>query len=432
MIFSVSSPTNAVIGVSISGLTLQNANNAGYGGAISAGNYVALSVANDVFNGNSAYEGGAIYAANFGTLTVSQCTFTSNSTVGFGGAIFAGAPASISNSTFSGNSSNWGGAIYNAAYGTTQPAPGTIEGAVFSGNSAAGGGGAIYTISPLTIAQTSFTGNSAQEGGAIYESYSALGLSHVTLSENSASENGGGIEAESSNVSISASTIAGNSAGMNGGGIQSSGTLAVGDSTISGNTAQTNGGGISNSYGFAALTNYTVSGNSAQSFGGGIQSNQVLEIAFTTFSGNSATGGATGGGALYSQDYQLGLKNSIFANSGAGMNCTINSLEAADQGYNLSDDTSCAPALIAPTDKNNVPAGLSPGGLANNGGPTQTIALLPSSPAIRAIPAASCLDSEQMMVVTDQRGMLRLDPAQRCDIGAYQFSRSRGLLLGRD
>ena len=66
MIFSVASPTNAVIGVSISGLTLRNANNAGYGGAISAGNYVALNVANDVFNGNSAYEGRAINAQTLG------------------------------------------------------------------------------------------------------------------------------------------------------------------------------------------------------------------------------------------------------------------------------------------------------------------------------------------------------------------------------
>jgi hypothetical protein len=40
---------------------------------------------------------------------------------------------------------------------------------------------------------------------------------------------------------------------------------------------------------------------------------------------------------------------------------------------------------------------LDPGGLQNNGGPTQTIALLSTSPAIDHIPASTC-------PATDQRG----------------------------
>jgi hypothetical protein len=53
--------------------------------------------------------------------------------------------------------------------------------------------------------------------------------------------------------------------------------------------------------------------------------------------------------------------------------------------------------------------------LQNNGGPTQTIALLNGSPAIDHIPAASC-------PATDQRGMTRPDdPSEStCDIGAYE------------
>jgi hypothetical protein len=47
--------------------------------------------------------------------------------------------------------------------------------------------------------------------------------------------------------------------------------------------------------------------------------------------------------------------------------------------------------------------------LADNGGPTQTEALLPGSPAIAA--ATNCPE-------TDQRGFSR--PTGRCDIGAYE------------
>jgi len=121
------------------------------------------------------------------------------------------------------------------------------------------------------------------------------------------------------------------------------------------------------------------------------------------------------------------LRNTIFANSAAGQNCQIQFVPAVqDQGYSLSDDSSCAAVLSAATDQNKVPAGLSPSGLRNNGGPTATIALLPSSPAVGAIPIASCVDSEQMVVATDQRGMLRLNPRQRCDIGAYELVRAYG------
>ena len=52
------------------------------------------------------------------------------------------------------------------------------------------------------------------------------------------------------------------------------------------------------------------------------------------------------------------------------------------------------------------------GPLADNGGPTQTHALLDDSPAINAGDAASC-------PLTDQRGQKRSDG--KCDIGAYEF-----------
>jgi hypothetical protein len=55
-------------------------------------------------------------------------------------------------------------------------------------------------------------------------------------------------------------------------------------------------------------------------------------------------------------------------------------------------------------------------GLANNGGPTRTRALLFGSPAIDAGDTVAC-------PATDQRGVARPDiPATACDIGAFEFS----------
>jgi hypothetical protein len=63
--------------------------------------------------------------------------------------------------------------------------------------------------------------------------------------------------------------------------------------------------------------------------------------------------------------------------------------------------------------------------LAYNGGPTQTHALLPGSPAIDA-GGPDCLDTTGAPLPTDQRGQPRLvdgngDGAAACDIGAFEF-----------
>ena len=64
------------------------------------------------------------------------------------------------------------------------------------------------------------------------------------------------------------------------------------------------------------------------------------------------------------------------------------------------------------------------GPLANNGGPTQTHALVVGSPAIDAGNPNGCLDNAGMLLPTDQRGFARHvdannDGTVRCDIRAY-------------
>jgi hypothetical protein len=64
------------------------------------------------------------------------------------------------------------------------------------------------------------------------------------------------------------------------------------------------------------------------------------------------------------------------------------------------------------------------GPLANNGGTTQTHALLPGSPAIDAGSSGGCRDNVGAQLATDQRGFPRPalgGSALRCDIGAFEY-----------
>ena len=62
------------------------------------------------------------------------------------------------------------------------------------------------------------------------------------------------------------------------------------------------------------------------------------------------------------------------------------------------------------------------GPLANNGGSTQTHALLTGSPAIDAGNAGGCTDNLGAILTTDQRGFHR-PIGSHCDIGAFELQR---------
>ena len=328
---------------------------------------------------------------------------------------------SISGLTIQNGSANAGGGILNQ--GTL-----TLSNCALIGNSAGGGaGGAIFNgrpspgfdaagsqnAAPLTINNCTLSGNSAGIGGAIYNQLIALTLSGSTLSGNSASA-GGGIY-NFGTVTISNSTLSGNSASGGGGGIYTSGTLTISSSTLSGNSGGA-GGGIDNSFGTLTLGNSTLSGNSATINGGGIYNQSgTLTLSDGTLSGNSSPVG----GAIYSSGSPQ-LKNTILANSASGGNCSVASGTLTSLGYNLSDDTTCATFFNQPGDMNSTGAGLDPAGLNSNGGPTQTIALLPASPAVDAIPVSACTDVAGSPVTTDQRGAAR-PQGRACDIGAFEL-----------
>jgi hypothetical protein len=157
---------------------------------------------------------------------------------------------------------------------------------------------------------------------------------------------------------------------LSGGGIfnDAGGTLTVSNSTISGNTSQNNsGGGIAN-------------------FGN-------LNVSYSTLTGNTAF---NGGGIFNNGAAPFTLANSIVAGNSAATNTNIGGTIGLNIANVIDVDAKLAP-------------------LANNGGPTQTHALLYGSPALNA-------GNNAATPATDQRGLTR--PVGISDIGAFEVQSS--------
>ncbi len=400
--------------VSINGLTITGGKATDGGGVQNA---QTLTLANDVITANAAtLDGGGVY--NSGTLTVTGCTISLNtvpptaSTSGGGGLFNANkATVSLTGTTVSGNKAGNGGGIESqgvlTASGLTVsnnaadlPSP-NGGGLAVANSSGHGGAGPVST----TVSNSVFSGNTATNGfgGAI--SWAGQGtLTGLTVMGNSA-KNGGGI---SGFDTLSNSTVANNTATSDGGGLYGQiflGGLASTGDTFSGNMAAT-GGGIYMSGGLA-LTNATVAGNTATAGGGGIAISGSLSLTQVTVEGNTAP---SGGGVLAISSSSLLLTNSIIAGS-TGPDVTTAG-PVTTQGGNLVQDGSVTGASVI-----NANPLLSP--LGNYGGPTQTTALLPGSPAIDAGVNAYAVDASGNPLTTDQRGLPRIFNGA-VDIGAFE------------
>ncbi len=328
-----------------------------------------------------------------------------------GGAIYSRESLTVRDSLITGSSANYGGGIYSRNYGTT-----TIQGSVLSGNTASLNGGGVYAhnggTGTLTIQNSTLSGNSARYGGGIsLHNAGTTTLQDNTLSGNTAYNNGGGIYAKlfpSTTTTIQNSTLSGNSA-SSGGGIyaENYGTATIQNSTLSKNSASYAGGifARTKSGGTTTIQNSTVSGNSSSNTGGGIVSlnNGTTNLASSIVAGNSAT--------VYAPD----LKSTVFS----GTVTVTSSL--------IGDNTGAGPSLQEaqpPTPDGNGnfiggPIGgvIDPllGLLANNGGPTLTMALLPHSPALNR-------GANPTGLPTDQRGGAFVRVAGgRADMGAYEY-----------
>jgi CSLREA domain-containing protein len=219
-------------------------------------------------------------------------------------------------------------------------------------------GGGILNLGTLTVTNSSFNGNSATDrGGGIFN-------------------NGA--------LNVTNSTLFSNTAGSDGSGIYNQGTLNATNSTLFSNTAGSYGGGIENSGSSAILTmtNSTLSGNSATDYGSGLDNTSAIATFYNTL---------------------------VSGNGGGGTDCASDGILTAD-GYNLDSDGTCNEATQRTTEQ------IKLGPLADNGGATWTMALLPGSAAIDAGDNAVC-------PATDQRGVMR-PQLRQCDVGAFEATRA--------
>ena len=274
------------------------------------------------------------------------------------------------------------------------------------------------SLSSVELVGMTITGGSSSLGGGI-RSREDLTVTDSAISGNTASDFGGGIYNDMfGTLTVSNSVISGNSVtAVGGGGILNSGTATVSNSTITGNSAAS-GGGLFN-FGTATVSNSTISGNSAAGDGGGI------------------IGGGVGGG-IYNFDGSVTVTNTIVAGNlgSAGRPGDIEGSPAVESAsaFNLIGNDFTSGGLTDGTNGNIVGVdwttvlendGTNPT-LADNGGLTQTIALLPTGPAVDAgDPAAAAglggipeFDQRgpQFTRVSDGNG----NSTRRLDIGAFE------------
>ena len=326
-------------------------------------------------NGNSSTLGGGIL--NDGTLTLSDSSVTGN--------VVAGA-------------NDWGGGIYNS--GTMSIVRSDISGNMTGNHNAYGGG--IMNQGEMTITDSTISGNATYGGSSPFSPGFGGGIFTTTLHVGD-------------ELRIQNSTISGNSAAV-GGGIHKTGAPLIAiNSTISGNFSAGDGGGIYASAGTTSLFNVTITQNTANSdevgvgIGGGITSAAGATVIFlNSIIAQNEFVVVTQGGNLLKLDDCAGTLTSL----------SINNIMGAD-----GDGVDTSHCTVGGTYTAADPA-LGP--LQDNGGPTQTHALLAGSPAIDAGTSGGCTDDLSTTITQDQRGIARpqdgdANHVAKCDIGAYEL-----------
>ncbi|HET6976980.1 MAG TPA: Ig-like domain repeat protein [Pyrinomonadaceae bacterium] len=378
------------------------------------------------FSGGSGVEGGGI--RNLGQLVMSDVRVIGNQSGnggtaislpgngGAGGGIYnEGSVLTMTNSVVSGNRSGDGGG-----------------GGTGSGGGRGGEGAGIYTRNNSTTTLTNVVisnntgglstvrgGFGGMAGGIYIAAPATVIMNTCVVSNNTAGDAtgvdstpafAGGIYTEGL-LTITNSTISGNSSKIFGGGIMNRGgaVIRLTNSTLSGNSA-IEGGAINNDInGFIFLTNCTITNNSAQRAPGIITFTETVEVRNTIIAGNDNPDVA---GRFISRGNNLiGSLNDNAIVTTSGFTNGVNNDQVGTVASPLN------PWL---------------GPLANNGGPTQTHALLSNSTALDAgnncVLDNSCSPAVGVSVTTDQRGAgfaRAADSAdanltQTVDIGAFE------------
>ena len=396
---------NAVLDVfTISGGNANGAEPHNYGGGMynSGGSPVLTNV---TFTENSATDYGSGMYNVGGNPKLTNVTFTKNLATKYGGGMYNdyGSPT-LASVTFSGNTASNGGGVFN-----TSSSP-MLTDVTFTKNSATVGGGMSNESSNPTLTNVTFSGNKASNGGGMVNNFSGPTLTNVTFTENRASAFGGGMVNWSSSPTLTNVTLTKNSAVVGGGmSNQSSSSPTLTNVTFTDNSATYSGGGMDNDSSGPTLTNVTFTENSATYYGGGMVNwSSSPTLTNVTFSGNMALEG----GGMSNDSSSPTLTNAIvWGNTPAldqiknvtdsHLTVTYSDIEGGFDGDgNINDDPHLGP-------------------LADNGGFTQTLALLSGSPAIDTANPAFCPTYDQRYYARPIDG--DGDGSAICDMGAYEY-----------
>jgi hypothetical protein len=298
-----------VTGTVISNNSALAADNFG-GGIGNAGNGVVTILSSVIENNFSAGQGGGFGDENNqGTLVVQNSRFLNNSAFGNGGGIQEGGPAT------------------------------TITNSVLVGNSSQADGGGLFVAGTATVTNTRFSENEANNGGAIEDQAASLSVTASLFETNRAvgsnggmGGNGGGIDAMTgvTSLTVSNSLFLNNAAvnanaNLGGGGIlQLVGNLTVTNSEFTGNTTSTNGGGVNFGGTTATITGSTFNNNQAARGGafffagaGTLAKGTASTLSNDTFVANTS---GTDGGAItaFASGDLVFLNDTINANTTGG------------------------------------------------------------------------------------------------------------------
>jgi hypothetical protein len=344
--------------------------------------------------------------------------------VGAGGGLAVSGTISLTNTTIEGNEALGGPGGNGADGNSTNPAGGT------GGAGGAGqGGGLSFGDGSLTADSTTLSTNLAMggaggNGGAGFFAGPIGSVSGGNGGDGGAAA-GGGLASEiapsppeiaehfGDSIVLSNSTVADNTTIGGGGGTGGTGPAPG----TGGDGGSSEGGGIvANLAGTTTISNSTVAFNRAAMSHGGASAMVYWGA------GNPGIDQVGDGGGLYHKFGFVSVISSIFGDNTAegGSNVDISGdfhialhvLLANNTGSNLAAGLPDANGNLVGTAFHPLDPRLQP--LGNYGGPTQTIALYPDSPAIGA-----GLNPDQL--ATDQRGLVSRTVQGATDIGAFEL-----------
>jgi hypothetical protein len=326
--------------------------------------------------------GGAI--DNRGALTLDLCTMAGNSATGgasagdpqgalgaegSGGAIFNEGTLTITRTTLCNNTASGG----HGGQGWATSDPNNMNGFP-GGDGGAARGAAICNLGSVWVGASTFASN-VVAGGA-----------------------GGGGGGGRQYMDIGGNGSGGGSGGSGlGGALFNGGTAAMVNCTIAFNAGNGGPGGAGGSGGSPSVTgSWGAAGGGGGPGVGGIEGQCNLTNCTVAWSvGTGGTGGAGGAGFVWYGQGGSGAQGGDGSASGTSGGAMVNTLMASNAPAGV--DTFADPML---------------GPLADNGGPTWTMALLPGSPAIDAADTASAPPTDQRGFPRPYRGL--------ADLGAYE------------